>query len=618
MGLAVDKWLYPESTFLWPISDTDAMLYFVFVQKIAHGFSNGDALLWEHRSDPSAILANFHFWPLILGTIYKYGGDFAYLATWFIVIALWLYALFRLCVHLGQPRPYAFFTAGMQVFFIVNLAYQVNGLRGRWESYNFWCTELVRLYPSVISMCVYSSAVLLVALAIKTRRWLTIAPASILVALTSYGRPFDWLVLLGALGILCTIQFVQGSRKQAGVGTRILILSVIFSIPFVLSQLHYHNNYKNSFLEQMGRGGLQVKLLPHYLKYAIVCVVTIGAIGIAFRKILFRKQVSNAETGDEAERFTICWICAIVVSGLLAHFTSAFQGGVTIVGFSYFFVFSVAPWSYFLAMHFFWTRGASSRWRDLFQSKVWVLAFFMPAAFQQLTLAAGLRTTMPHLVVETERRRVYDRIKMEPPTHRVVLTLGRGIEASVFADAWLFFPHPVVATSSCSASNAELLERYLFTKLLLTGTLDDVAGLFSDKGVPDLDQWLSRQDSKTQFWHSLLRETIGFNTYVFHPQKNRGELRFRKIVLPRPVAGRDTFVVYFTPDLRRIFEKYHREATKDPFQLLSQPLRLDYVYVPAQNLPFIDSVRLKLDPVFREMIFEQPVDGKLWKVQRGL
>ena len=620
IGILVDLWLHPDSKFLWPISDNDAMLYVTFIHRMAQGFHNGDAFLWEHRIDPSAILANFHFWPLIFGTIYKYGGDFAYLSTWFVVIALWFYSLFRLCLHLEQPRSYAFFTAGIQVSFIINLAYQVNGLRGKWQQYSFWVTELVRLYPSVISMCIYSSAVLLVALALKNSRWWIIMPASILVSLTCYGRPFDWLVLLGALGILSVIQFFQGYRKQGRIAMKILILACIVSIPFILNQLHYQNTFKTNFLEQMGRGMLQVKLPSHYFQWGIVCVLMIFAMGIAFRKILFKRFFLGTEANNETERSTILWICSIVISGLFAHFKSAFEGGVTIVGFSYFLIFSVVPWSYFLAMHFLWMRGSSSKWKNIFQSNLWVIGFFTLLITQQLGLSNGYRKAVPKLVVGSERLRIYDRIRSDSLPQPVILTLGRGIEALVFTDAWLFFPNPSTATYFCSAPNTELLERYLFTKLLLTGTLEDIAPLFSEKGIPDLDKWLSEQNPKTKFWYFLLHETIGSNTYIFHPQKNQGELKLRKIVLPEALAKqKDVFVAYFTHELRNIFNTYqYSEHTRDPFGLLSQPFRLDYVYVPNETLPFIDLRLLEGNQRFQEVVFQIPVDGKLWKIKRNL
>ncbi len=620
VSVALDFFLHPGAPFLFPNTFSDSLLYTFFIQRASDGFLSGDPFLWEHRHDPSSLISIFHFWPSVYGQIFRMGGYAALMVVSLFLSGLWFYSLFRLCLKLGHPRAYAFFVAGIQTFFVVNFAYQFVGFKTNLALYNFWITEHVRLYPTVTAMAFYSLAVLLVLHATEKPSWRRVACAALGVALVIYGRPFDWMVLVGGIAMLAFIAGLRGQGRMLRACLLILVFSTVLSIPFFKTYFSFQASHGAEYLDQMARGNLQVKLPAHYVKYAVLCLFLGGGLVLAFREILWRKRRSPEMRRDD-EPVAFLLVFSLGISGLLAHFKSAMEGGVTLVGFSYFMVFSVIPWFFLLLAHKIWLFFGARR-AEMFRSRQWMYLLWGLLLIQQVGLGVLQRAKTPTLVVPPERHAVYHWITRNGGNQSTVLSLARGVEVGVFTGAWSFFTNPVVETYTCSAPTSELLDRILLAKIICTGTLEDLAPLFDKSGMPGFETWKSSQPGPTQFWLGMVEEAIGHNTFVFHPIKNRGEIKVRKMAIPDALLAQGDFFAYFPPSLRTVFERRrecclkYRGLAGDFFREILGAYKLDYIYVPRSAMVNVDPVFLERIPGIQEIRCGAGMDGHLWRIGR--
>jgi len=612
VGWIVPLFLHPDPSLLLPSKHPDSLLYTLFIQKASAGFYLGDPCLWEHWHDPESVFSFYHFWLRAYGSAYGIGGYPLLLFISLFLSGLWFYQVFCICLRLGQPRPYAFFTAGVQAFFVVNLAYQAVAYKTNFTAYSFWSTEHTRLYPSVTSMAFYNAAALGVLWTLERPTLPRTGLAAFLIALTAYGRPFDWMVLLGALLLFSLVGYAR--RDRVGIRTAIIILTlaILFSMKFILDCLQYQELHRNAFFDQLIRGSLRVMSPSHYLKYFVLCGILLTALAVAYGKTILRRDVSR-----DSQTATLVWVCSLATSGLLLHFKTAFEGGVTFVGFSYLMVFSIAPWFFMLAAHCFWSR-LSSVHTGFFRSRLWVVLLFSLLVIQQLGIGLDRVPTESELAAERDHRDVYHWIKASGTANPVVMTLGNGLEAGAFADAWIFFINPGVSAYTSSAPTTELLERLLLSKLLLTGTLQDLAPLFPTTGLSNYKEWSMSRNPQTRFWLERFEGSIGHNTYVFHPFKCRGELAFRGIQLSGELQLRNEEAAYFTKDLRVVFQRLTSENTSPAFdrvlEIILGKFRLNFIHVPSEAIPCIDLKRLRDSKCLEEIRFPTPVNGKLWRI----
>jgi hypothetical protein len=199
LGWVILLVFHPDPRLIFQLGGGDVLIYRILIQRAAAGFGLGDPFLWEHHADPGSIFSIFHFWPTVLGGIFRSTGCLGLLATSLLLSGLWFHSVFRFCLRLGQGRPYAFFVAGVQTFFVINQAYEICGFKTNLAAYSFFWTEHERLYPTVTSMAFYNLAALVVLWALDRRSIVRGLLAGGLVALTAYGRGYEWMVLLGAL-----------------------------------------------------------------------------------------------------------------------------------------------------------------------------------------------------------------------------------------------------------------------------------------------------------------------------------------------------------------------------------------------------------------------------------
>lgn len=617
----VIRWLcHPEPSLLFPAGSGDTCLYTFFIQRASEGFTTGDPFFWEHRSDPASIFSIFHFWPLVYGNFYRVGGEPLLLCISIFLSGLWFYSVFYFCLRLGQARPYAFFVAGVQTFFVVNHAYLFAGFGMDFSAQHFWGTEHERLYPTVTAMAFYNFSAAGVLWALEGAGSLPMIVAAVLVALTAYGRPFDWMIMLGALGVLALFASVLKNRRVARRAFVLLILAVLGSAVFIFQFMEYQQLHRAVYFDQNLRGSIQVKLPSHYFKYTAMCVGLLGAAGLAYRKSLIRPaKGAGKETGD-GEVVALRWLLALAASSLLVHFKTALEGGVTIGGFLYQMVFSIIPWFFMLTAHFCWQRWGMAL-GAFFSSKVWVVALFALLITQQMGIAIHRIPGEARLEGERMIHAVGSAIRNSGIQSPVVLSSGENLKLAILADSWFFYSDPLLVTYASSAPTAELLDRFLLTKLLLTGSIRDLAPLFSSEGVPHVRSWLASQSPAFQRWALFLEHGVGANTFIIHPYKNRGELRLRRISLPEPLKACPGFVAYFPADLRQVFLNRESSLEDKPCAVVLKELqrryRLDMIYIPPANLRDVDLDRLRNCPGLSEVQLGLRDAGVLWKVEEN-
>ena len=604
----VDRARHPDSPLLYPPTFNDALLYRVILEKAAPG-EPGDPFLWEHRHSSRSMLNLVRLWPVAYGQLYHHGGDAALLALSTLLSGLWFFALFLCARRLGLPPPVAFFVAGVQCFFVVNFAYQVVGFKTNFRAWSFWITEHMRLYPTVTAMAWYGVAAALVAWAFTAGRAWRLVLAGLAVALTAYGRPFDWMVLLGALGILFLLGIAWRRRVDARRAAVILAVALACSAGFIAEFTAFMKAFLPAYEDQIARGNLQVKQVNHYLKYSLVAFPLILAAAASLRWLKVREGLDR----DDGPSHAFLWLASLAVASLLVHYKSLAEGGITLVGFAYPMIFSVFPW-FFLLFSVVVCRGIALREAAWLRRREWVTLLVGLVALQQLGILARLRDQCPGFVVPSGRMAAYRQIRQQGGTDAVVLTLGRGLEVSAFAQGRLFLPNPVVVTYVCAAPTAELLERFCVAKLLLSGTLEDLKPVFARDGLLHFDAWVAAQPPATRFWVSLLEETLGHNTFVFHPFRNRGELAHRGIRLPVGLQAQEELVVWFPPELSAVFERWSSPSLPPDMFAIFGKLRLNFVYVPSAALSDVDLARLDRHPMLRAQPLPSGSDGRLWHV----
>ena len=605
--------LHPIPSQVLPATSPDVLLYGNLIQKASMGFCQGDPFLWEYHQDPKSIFSFFNFWIKIYGKAYSLGGNSLLLLISTLLSGLWFYAVFQFTAKLGEPRPYAFLMAGIQTFFVVNFAYQACGFKTNFAAYNFVTSEHSRIYPSVTAMAFYNLAALGVIHALQRPGIIRTLVAGALVGLVAYGRPFDWMVLMGALTILVAVRFIMKDWPMSRTAILIMAVGGILALPFITDFLQFQKLHHAAYLDQMARGTLHVKNASHYIKYAVFCIVLLGLLSLAFLKW---RPLTNEE---QPEKIALGWLCVLAASSLLVHFKTALEGGVTLVGFTYLMVFSIAPWFFMLFGYFAWCAFRHTH-IFLFESKIWVASLFTLLLTQQVMLGFERVPSPEKIQARQERDAVYTQIREGTPSNPVVMTLGSSLEAGSLGKAWVFMPNLAVSAYTCSADTTELLDRYLLQKLLLTGTLQDLSPLFSTNGFPKVREWITQQNPATRFWLHQLEGGLGSNTFIFHPQKNRADLQYRGIQLPSTIAGETDFVAYFPEAFHKVFVSRSVLEGKSPADILStlqKQYRIDWIHIPAHASDFVPSARFQNCPGVAPSKLPPGNSEQLWKVLPG-
>ena len=167
----------------------------------------------------------------------------------------------------------------------------------------------------------------------------------------------------------------------------------------------------------------------------------------------------------------------------------------------------------------------------------------------------------------------------------VVLTLDSSNEMMFQLDAYPYLTSSLNQTYVVSATTEELFERYLVVSWLLRGNFGPIPLLVKEDGLP-LATLTQRMSPADQRWFELLRNCVGSNSFIFHPQKNLLDLRQKGLTLPPHLAGREELVVYLSPRLCGRFFRFQRqaEAALRAGRPMPWPFRLDYALLPKRDL----------------------------------
>ncbi|MCC7518334.1 MAG: hypothetical protein IT578_04015, partial [Verrucomicrobiae bacterium] len=186
------------------------------------------------------------------------------------------------------------------------------------------------------------------------------------------------------------------------------------------------------------------------------------------------------------------------------------------------------------------------------------------------SLGLGQRSRQAAHVVPRVLRDVYRGIREGTTADCVILATRPGTEVIAATGRWVFSPTPVVAALLSPTPTAELLERALWAEYLLGGDLDSLAPLFESEGMAEYLSWKARQEEGTRTAVEGLEKRIGYNSFVFHPDLNRWDLRARGLELPDSLKGQHDFVAWFPPALQPVFAKVRRathEGLNPPYKL---------------------------------------------------
>ncbi|MCC7518455.1 MAG: hypothetical protein IT578_04635, partial [Verrucomicrobiae bacterium] len=535
LGPLLDWALHPGSPLWLPWATMPDMgVYVAVFRRAAEGALLGDPFLWEHRIDPSSVFTVYAFWPSIFGRLIGAFGDGALpLAGWGLS-TLWFFGLFRLAKALSQSPARAFATAGFACFFSVNLAYNLNGYHFRFGAWNLGLSEHLRVYPTAAAMAVYALAAWRLHAAVSAPSFWRIAAAGILVALSALGRPFDWMVLVTAGFLLTGALFLQRHPRSARAALAATLLGSALAAPAVFRLALHQSRHAAAFEDLMWRGIYHAKSLLHYGKYTLALIVVTALTILVFR---------NALGGRRLREWPLAAVFPVVmVLGSLLPYFHTLPRQVTVTGFAYFFVFSFSTWATIAAFQA-WHLSADRR-RPRADAPWMAIALLGLILAQQLSLGLGQRSRQAAHVVPRVLRDVYRGIREGTTADCVILATRPGTEVIAATGRWVFSPTPVVAALLSPTPTAELLERALWAEYLLGGDLDSLAPLFEREGMAEYLSWKARQEEGTRTAVEGLEKRIGYNSFVFHPDLNRWDLRARGLELPDSLKGQHDFVAW--------------------------------------------------------------------------
>ncbi len=617
-GPLLDHWLHSDSQCLYPfVSWVDGGGYNHLIQRASQGPLVGDPSLWEHRNDPASIFTVHHHLASLCGHFLNWVGfdGLFWLSTLLSGVSVFL--ILRTNRLFGQPLPYAFAGACCVSFFSIMLAANLHGYGLR--NVLGWTLSLSEhrrlLYPEVASyICTYG-AVCSLAWCLWRTSFVWAFFSAVLVSLNSMVRPTNWMVLCLFVGLLALWALVRKDWPHLRLMLFAGVLMLLGSLPFMLRISHYMDEHFAAFIDQGARGYMQVKLWPHYVKYAFLAG---GLLGFLFW--LKPRGTKGGPMGTPAtlseEDFGSHFLLVLVAASLLAYFYTA-RDGITRVGVGYFFIHAIAPFSMLAFFHLVCVRG-KRRYPGLFKSAGWGVVILVLLVWQQLDLGLTIRKERPGCVIPGSRLALYEWITSHMPRDAVILSPLASTEIVEFTGRHAFLPMEIVDTYMSSAPTTELLDRFLLFKLLATGRVSDLAPLFQPEGIVDARAWAEGITGEQRTWLDVLKTNIGGNFFEIHPFKHRGERRVRKLELPPLLKKQDDFVIYFDESMRRVYLEYagldEPISASKAVQLIRQHYKVDYILLPRPD-PVLDQ-RLGTDKNFK-LLTTPSKSELLWLINPG-
>jgi hypothetical protein len=572
----------------------DTMLYLNMIQRATLSNGHGDPFLYEHRDETVISEAN-NYWIVLLSKIKRYATFNEVLVLLPLFYLLWVGSLCRIYRHFGIAEGPAIFLS----FLVVNILFGIaGGIQGthtlQWMLALPW-QDYWRLYPTVISMSFYVLAIFA-----TIKLWQKEKPtgfavlAGICAGVVIYGRPFDWTVTFTFQALLFGYACFLRHKPRAFNLAIALIVGGAVCAPYIFNYLSLFSGQKELFNEILGRGNIQMKEFTHYVKYFFFMSATLAILYAVKR---WGPQARQARSGHELHPV----LFLLVAAAFLPHFATVISGK-TIVGFGYYFYASIVPWS-FLALTVFLFSHRDGKWMQSFP--LWIILSAL--------LVVGDAWWMHHRASElvksdnkrAERRECYDWLRNQKYYHPecVVLTFDSANELMLNLNCYTFLTTSPNQTYVTNASTAELFERFLLAEMMVHGEVNFISKIIDANGMSLADLTKQMNDREQLRFHNL-RRCIGNNSFVFHPEKNRLDLKAKGITLPGHLSQLSETVVFFNTTLVERFKKFEEEyKEQSKYQAIvgrfgKIPYRLNYLIAAKDELKASAAWNAWFQPVF--------------------
>lgn len=578
----------PRTYFLPFLNQVDVALPLSWAVRVAQDPVVGDLALWEHRHSSGSPMALCLWWPLAYGRFLQAtGGIAAYWTIVYLLHALWIRAAFGVLSELLGPSRHVWPATVIFVFTALPLA--INVYHSRWHPALWTVTpiyENFRAFPSVTAVAWTTVAVWRTLRACRTGGRGAFFVAGLWAGLTVYGRPFDWMILVSffALALLLAMRRREDASFPSvfpGSGDRwLLALSGAFlgALPFLLRYAAWLSGSREVYEAQLARGVMEGKAPLHFLKYALLGAVLTTGVWIVLR-VVARRAISCPMASPSLRSF---WVTLIAAS-FLPYF-QFLPSGKTPLSFQYFFIYFSFPFVWMGALAAAATclpeRGRAPRFSGVARGLLFGLA-------AQIALLATPRWMLDRVAFDRTRQPLYDALRRDgaaPVALCPSISSGASQELILRSGAWSFVPHPMMYSFGSLATNAELVERQLLAKLLLTGTVDDLAPLFAREGLPDYPSFYAKVSPETRHWLDRLENCPARASFYFDPLGSREDLRVRGLSAPSERLAERNIFAWFGPDERAAWHRAQKLQTLAPeerFRTVLRRYRLTHVLLTA-------------------------------------
>lgn len=611
------EWAYrpaAASLFLPFLNQIDIALPLSWMVRLGSDPSIADLCVWEHRHTPGSPMALCFWWPTLYAIILKLAGTPA--AYWGIVFALhtlWLRAAMGIAVELLGPGRRAWPVAAAFVYLSLPLSlnlYQAKWNLTLWSVIPFY--ENYRGFPSATALAWSTFAVwrLLVARRVGDSRSFLVA--GLCVAITVYGRPFDWMMLVTFVGLslLLSVRERKTSARPSALPRQwgiALAASVAGALPFLVRYALWMRAGTAVYEAQLARGVLQGKAPIHFLKYGFMAAAITGALWCALR--LAARRAAPRPLATPAVR---AFWATLVAASFLPYF-QFLPNGKTPSSFQYFFIYFSLPFAWMGIL----CAAASIPARTPPSLAPAGLALGLGLA-SQLALLATPGWMVRRVEFDRSQQPLYDTLRLAGPDAVVLcpsITDGSSQQLILRAGAWSFVPHPMMYGYGSLASNPELVERQLLAKLLLTGTIADVAPLFSEGGLPAYARFYSGVSPETRHWLDRLENCPARAFFLFDPEGSREDFRLRGLAIPPPLLKEREPFAWFGPSERQAFRSVAALEGLPPSGILAAATRR----YRLTHLLLTPDISARFPPRAERLagftkIAETPGGASLWRV----
>ena len=250
----------------------DVAYPFSWMSRIAKDSNVTDLSVWEHRHDTGSPSSLVSWWPRCMGFwIHLYGSPAGYWLIVYVCHVIWIYISYQFISRFLENKSVAWWITSLFVYFSfligINVFYQSWHVE-RWSM--MFVYENFRAYPSIISLLFSTLAVWRLHVAHQQASLRNFILAGVCVAITPYGRPFDWMILTTFIGLMGLYSYFKGSDDEWRRWVVVLIVSLLGTLPFLVRYILWMRGDPSIYEDSLARGVLQGKEWIHFLKYGVM------------------------------------------------------------------------------------------------------------------------------------------------------------------------------------------------------------------------------------------------------------------------------------------------------------------------------------------------------------